>query len=271
MIEPAKLSDWLSVVRRARLGRVVKGVAHCLATRANNDGTGLYTGIARLSVECEVSPKVMKTALRTLREAGLITLVHVAKMRGETNEYVLTLPVDGQLSVPTPAVHALEIERVAATLRGKWKSDLRGSTDTAGDTETDDLRGSSDTAGDEPPNGPAGYSRDTESGPAGYSRDDLRGSSDTATSPVPRHERSTSPSIGDEIAAVTVSRATGSDPNLFSDEKGQEPPVLRLVTDEPRPTVGSRRWSSRGADAIAEAMARRAAARANHQNAGETA
>lgn len=53
---------------------------------------------------------------------------------------------------------------------------------------------------------------------------------------------------------------------IFSDELAA--PVLRLVTD--RPTVGSRRWSSRSQDAIAEAMARRAAARAaHHDNAGE--
>ena len=226
MIEPAKLSDWLSVVRRARLGRVVKGVAHGLATRANNDGTGLFTGIARMSVECEVSPKVMKSALRSLREAGLITLVHAAKVRGETNEYVLTIPSDGRFVVPSPAVHLLEIERVAATLRGRWKSDLRGADDTAGDA---DLRGGPDTAGDGPEPEPAVSSGAVDHEPAVSSGTDLRGRHDTATSPVPRHGRSTSPSIGDQIAAVTVSRDPATDPNPFSDEGIQEPPALRLV------------------------------------------
>lgn len=77
----------------------------------------------------------------------------------------------------------------------------------------------------------------------------------------------------DEIAGVDLTatgpRASDTDANPIP--SSDEIPVLRLVTDTPRPTVGSRRWSSRGADAIAEAMARRAAARAQHQNAGETA
>jgi hypothetical protein len=72
-------------------------------------------------------------------------------------------------------------------------------------------------------------------------------------------------------ADVTGPRApeVAEDPISIPDEVVA--PVLRLVTDD-RPAVGSRRWSSRGQDAIAEAMARRAAARAAHQQtAGESA
>jgi hypothetical protein len=71
--------------------------------------------------------------------------------------------------------------------------------------------------------------------------------------------------------AVTVTplAEAAEDPISIPDEVVA--PVLRLVTDD-RPAVGSRRWSSRGQDAIAEAMARRAAARERHQQeAGETA
>lgn len=220
-----RLSEWLSVVRRARLGRTVKGVAFALATRANNDGTGLFTGIARLSVEAEVSPKVMKTAMRTLREVGLIELVRASRGRGESNEYCLTIPEDGQINVPTPATHELEIARVADSLRGKWKSDdaLRCRYYPAGDG---DLRGSSDTAGEPEPEEPAGYLGDGSDPPAGYLRDNLRGSCDPATSPIPRQVTTTSPSSEDARTDLTVSRARGSQPEQISEA---ETPRLRLV------------------------------------------
>lgn len=222
MTTTATVSEWLSVVRRARLGRTVKGIAHALATRANNDGTSLFAGIARLSVECEVTPKVMKQALRTLREVGLIELVHASRTLGETNEYRLTLPPDGRLVVPSPAAHDLEIARVSASLRGKWKN-LRGTGDPAGT----DLRGSSDTAGIDGEPEPAGYGKDRRNEPAGYGKDDLRGTPYPATSPIPRQVTTTSPNTEELRTDLEVVDAPTSDQDRFFSEEPK--PRLRLV------------------------------------------
>ena len=222
MIPTATVSEWLSVVRRARLGRTVKGIAYALATRCNNDGTRLFTGIARLAVECEVTPKVMKQTLRTLREVGLIELVHASRTLGETNEYRLTLPPEGRLVVPTPAAHDLEIARVSASLRGKWKN-LRGTGNPAGD----DLRGSSDTAGEDDEPEPAGYAKDRNEPPAGYGKDDLRGTPYPATSPLPRQSTTTSPNTEElRTDLEVVDDPTPNQDPIFSE--GQKP-RLRLV------------------------------------------
>lgn len=228
----ATVSEWLSVVRRARLGRTVKGIAYALATRCNNDGTRLFTGIARLSVECEVTPKVMKQTLRTLREVGLIGLVHASRGLGETNEYRLTLPTDGQLVVLTPAAHDLEVARVAASLRGKWK-DLRGTSYPAGGSDLrgtsypagDDLRGSSNTAGEPEPTEPAGYGEPRREAPAGYGEDNLRGTPYPATSPLPRQVTTTSPTDTDLRTAVTATREAEAATKPDSDDSGGKRPA----------------------------------------------
>lgn len=104
----ATVTDWLDLVRRARLGSTVKLVAFYLAGRANNDGTRIFPGIARAAIECEVSSAVVRRALKTLRDVQLIEVVRRGNRRaGKSDEYRLIIGVDvlDLVDVPTPDEH----------------------------------------------------------------------------------------------------------------------------------------------------------------------
>jgi hypothetical protein len=182
------LATWIATVRRARLGRTVKAVAFAIGGYASNEGTRVFPGIARLSVECELSPKVVKEALAALRSAGLIELVRAAKRAGDTNEYRLILAEDllDRIDLPTPAAHELAIKRRADEIRGKYK--LRGARDTAELGEGKDLRGTADTAESSHGADPAGNGEDAEREPAGYGEDNLRGTANPPNSYGTRQE-----------------------------------------------------------------------------------
>lgn len=203
------LATWLPVVRRARLGRTVKAVAFAIAGYANNDGTHVYPGIARLSVECEVSTKVVKESLAALRSKGLIELVRAAKKPGETNEYRLILAEDvlEKLELPSPAAHELEIRRRSDQIRGKHKPNLRGTAVTAESAESDDLRGSCDTAESDIDEEPAGNGEGAEPEPAGNLTDNLRGTAFPPNSHRPRQETTTSHTEDHVRTDLTVPRA----------------------------------------------------------------
>lgn len=96
---------WVSVVRRARLGRTVKGVAMTLASYASPDGASVRPGIAGLAIAAEVDYKTAQNALAALRAAGLIQLVRRAGRRDEFDEYRLILAHDvlDRVAVHTPA------------------------------------------------------------------------------------------------------------------------------------------------------------------------
>jgi hypothetical protein len=199
------LATWLTTVRRARLGRTVKAVAFAVGGYASNEGTRVFPGIARLSVECELSPKVVKEALAALRAAGLIALVRAAKRAGDTNEYRLILAEDllDRIDLPTPTAHELAIKRRSDEIRGKHK--LRGTRDTADSDGERSLRGTADTAKLDEDNEPAGYGEDAEQQPAGYGEDDLRGTGNPPNSQGTRQE----PNSQDETdlrADLTVPR-----------------------------------------------------------------
>jgi hypothetical protein len=200
-------SDWLKIVRRARLGRTVKSVAFAVALRADPDGTHIYPGIARLSVELELSPKVVKEALATLRGAGLLEVVHAARRAGEANEYRLIQAADvlDRIEVPSPAAHDLAIRRVSESLRGRYTpKNLRGTADPA----EADLRGTAIPAETPADEEPAGYGATDIPPSAGYGATDLRGTANPATYPVPpRKELPTQP-LTDLRTAVTQSRAS---------------------------------------------------------------
>lgn len=184
------LNDWVSVVRRARLGRTVKAVAFALALYANSDGRKVYPGIARLAVECELGPKVIKQSLKALRDAGLIEVVHAASRPGESSEYRLMFAEDllERIEVPTPGMHTLAIRDVSASIRGKYRANLRGSGGPAGEDD------------------PAGAREDTTHRPAGARESDLRGSPNPATLHGPLRSTATPQDDGDLFPALTVAR-----------------------------------------------------------------
>jgi hypothetical protein len=117
--EHTTLRQWTDVVRRARLGRTVKAVALVLATYADADGTRVYPGVARLSYEAEVNYNTAKTALKALRDAGLIKKVG---RKGDADEYRLILAEDlaDRCDVPTPAQVTLELEALRGLKRGSY-------------------------------------------------------------------------------------------------------------------------------------------------------
>ncbi len=182
------LNDWVSVVRRARLGRTVKAVAFALALYANSDGRNVYPGIARLSVECELGPKVIKQSLKALRDAGLIAVVHAASRAGESSEYRLVFAEDllERIEVPTPGMHTLAIRDVSDSIRGRYRAG--------------NLRGSGGPAGDEP----AGAGDHTTPRPAGARESDLRGSPNPATLHGSLRSTATPQDDGDLFSAVTA-------------------------------------------------------------------
>lgn len=185
------LNDWVSVVRRARLGRTVKSVAFALALYANPDGRKVYPGVARLAVECELGSKVIKQSLKALRDAGLIEVVRPAARAGESSEYRLMFADDllERIEVPTPGMHTLAIRDVSDSIRGRYSGNLRGSGGPAGTDE------------------PAGAHEDTTRQPAGARESDLRGSPNPATLHGPLQLSATLQTVDHLRAAVTVARA----------------------------------------------------------------
>ncbi|MEV6924033.1 helix-turn-helix domain-containing protein [Dactylosporangium sp. NPDC051485] len=127
MAEPADesvtLRQWTDVVRRARLGRTVKAVALTLATYADNDGTRVYPGVARLAVDCELTYNVVQGALAALRAAGLIALVRRSSRRGQADEYRLILAADvlDRVEVLTPTQVAGAASTLAERRRGRHR------------------------------------------------------------------------------------------------------------------------------------------------------
>ncbi|MFG2042257.1 helix-turn-helix domain-containing protein [Dactylosporangium sp. NPDC048998] len=117
------LRQWIDVVRRARLGRTAKSVALMLATYADNDGSRVFPGVARLAVDCELTYNVIQNTLKVLREAGLIEVVRRAARRGQADEYRLILAADvlDRIEVLSPARVADAAAKLAAQRRGRYR------------------------------------------------------------------------------------------------------------------------------------------------------
>lgn len=117
------VNAWVDVVRRARLGRTVKAVGLMLATYADPDGTRVHPGLARLSVDCELSYNVVKDAVAKLRAGGLLKLVRAATPHYRADEYRLVLHPDllERVEVLSPAAHLLEVERLREARRGVYR------------------------------------------------------------------------------------------------------------------------------------------------------
>lgn len=107
-------TEWVARVRRARLGTTTKAVALVLAAHSDADGTNARPGHARLVVECELSHKTVKDAVKKLVTDGFIEVVKKGNRPGVATTYRLVLDV---AEVPSVREHDAEIERVALSLR----------------------------------------------------------------------------------------------------------------------------------------------------------
>lgn len=91
--------DWERIVRRCRLSPTTKLVALTVATYASGDGTSAFPGNERLRLTTGLSDKSVRTALATLRDAGLLLRTYEGSRarggtRGRADEYELVIPAD---------------------------------------------------------------------------------------------------------------------------------------------------------------------------------
>lgn len=113
--DSARVNDWVNVVRRAQLAPTVKLVALVIASYANPDGSKVFPGIARLTVQTGLDSRTVQRAMATLRKTGLIQLVRRgARRAGKSDEYRLTLAADvlERITVLSPAAERLEMNRI---------------------------------------------------------------------------------------------------------------------------------------------------------------
>ena len=126
MSDDVRVLDWVKLLKRARLGRTVKGAAMVLSTFADFEtGRKVRPGTARLAHEAEISPELAGRVLAVLCAAGL--LEKVGKY-GNTDEYRLIIAEDmsgrpGRVPIPDPVQHEQLIEKIRDRERGHYKGD----------------------------------------------------------------------------------------------------------------------------------------------------
>jgi DNA-binding transcriptional ArsR family regulator len=89
--------EWMRLIRRCQLTAPTKLVALTLATYANQDGTRIFPGVARLTAVTGLSERSVRGAMKTLRDVGLIERTRVGSSMGRralTDEHALAFPVD---------------------------------------------------------------------------------------------------------------------------------------------------------------------------------
>jgi hypothetical protein len=238
----ATVGAWNAVVRRARIGRDRKAAALVVSSYARANGTGIHCGVARVAVDLECSHRTARRYLAWLREVGLVELVRAGnRRRGHSDEYRLILGPNilEDLDVPDPSTYREMCKDVGDANHGS----SRVSPDDESSPTTD--QGSSLVSHDPRDQG----SNEPRSGVSLNGRP-----SPTSISPT----RSTSQADDEDLRTdVAVGGPRRSDPAVVVEifpGASQEAPY------RPPP-----RWSTRGQDAIAEAMAATAARRAAHQ------
>lgn len=131
--DSASVREWTDILRRIRFGKSVKvgkarvsggmvmAVALVLAGYADSDGTRVFPGVARVSVDLECDPRIVKRAMAVLRSLGLIVLVRSGGGH-RADEYRLAIPADllDRIEVLSPAQYDRAIERVRAAIRGTY-------------------------------------------------------------------------------------------------------------------------------------------------------
>lgn len=213
---------WIDIVRRARLGRTTKGVAFLLATFADNDGSRVFPGVATVSVAAEIDYKTAKRAIAELVKAGLLERIESpGRVRGSATVYRLILAEDllDRIEVLTPAAFELETER---------KRDANRRTGNARPRTKPDVQGTAHPVPDGP-DGPGTGAPVPPADPGTGNGCPEYGERLSAVHNQDLDTTTTSPAEGEIRTAVTGPRASELPEDPFSDEKGQEPPRLRLV------------------------------------------
>ncbi|QLQ37973.1 helix-turn-helix domain-containing protein [Micromonospora robiginosa] len=265
-IRPVDRWEWLDLIRRARLGRTTKLVAVMLALYANEDGSKVFPGIARLSVVCELGYNTVKASLADLREAGWIERVGHGTLGGRADEYRLTV-TDGA-PVPTPSDIERQIERIRSAKRGVRpsrqaarptddttvrptalaaqpvdNSDVQPTAQAARPTTEPAVRPTPQAARDDTTEDRAAHSTGRTDDRAARSTDTVRPTARAATNHVPKPLTPPDQPTADLRTAVTHSREGEAANEPDSDEGGStgDARLLRLVAGTPDLTVGTLR------------------------------
>jgi DNA-binding IscR family transcriptional regulator len=119
----ATVRAWVDLVRRARLGRTDKAVAFALAHYADANGRRIFPGVARLSIECELTYNIVQQVLHRLRTRGLIEVVRRGTTRGRADEYrlIISPEIIEHVVVMSPTDVTRAMEKVTAAHRGKHR------------------------------------------------------------------------------------------------------------------------------------------------------
>ena len=210
--------EWTDLVRRARLGRTVKGAALVLASYADfATGTRVRPGLARFALEAELHYNTAKEILAKLQQIGLIELVRRGRGRGNADEYRLTIgaQVLDELTVLSPAELARLVEesrrskRRTAAAAGRTgegvqpappavQDDVRPGGPAVPADVTDRCTAGADVvtggctagrAGDVRPGAPAGISHRSTTTPTPHSELDLDGDHPGAAGPAAAENR----------------------------------------------------------------------------------
>ncbi|MFC4071929.1 hypothetical protein [Actinoplanes subglobosus] len=251
---PVTVREWTDILARIRFGTVkvagktysaarIKLIAHRLANYADNDGTRIHPGIARLAVDLEIEYRTVRDTLSLLRRLGLLQLVHPATGRRNADEYRLTLPTDlldrDDLEVWTPTRHATQTQKIRDTHRGTPRTThCTQSPQTPARTRAGTATpGPQDPAPMPEPPRAARSSRTTKSSDAGSSRTTMQG----PHAPTTYQDHNTTPTnqpTPKVCATVTVSRATRCVHGLTADRRGDGRPACALCrVAEYRPAV----------------------------------
>lgn len=275
------LSRWNGLVRRARIGRQLKGAALTVSSYANPDGTSIKCGVARFATDCEIGYSTARRYLAWLRDVGLLELVragnHKAK-RADEYRLIITPATYERLDIPDDEEYRELVEGVSGSNRSGEKArrlrSLKASADSTDGAEASALTVAS---------AETGYLR-SFSGPSALTQDEPLPSSPTsqvrapstggAPPPDPRRPKPP-PSSGswtfeENSLAVAITPA--------QDQQGESLPQVRAIApvveirpgaSQEAPYLPPPRKVSRADQAIAAASARRAAAIAAHRAAQE--
>ncbi|MBG0560704.1 hypothetical protein [Actinoplanes aureus] len=231
----ASVREWTDVLARIRFGTVkvagrniagsrIKLVAARLADYADSDGSRVRPGLPRIAVDCEIDYSSAKRAVQYLTKVGLLRLVRAGARPGHADEYQLAIPVSlldrDDLTVWSPAKHAMEVERVREATRGRYKrqpqspdpGDLQGQEAPADKADNKDLQVPDEPAEPADTDRPAGASCTDITPPAGASCTDLQVHEAPATDHRPRHNYDR-PTDEDLRTAATGPRAHEADEN----------------------------------------------------------
>lgn len=262
--EDATVREWTDLLARVRFGVVrfgkrksvaagsIKAVAARVADYADADGSRVYPGLARLTVDTELSYETVKMAVAVLVRYGLLRLVRAGTQRGYSDRYQLQIPCDlldrDDVEVWSPARHCLEIERIRTETRGRRKpvggdpddhadTHVQGAQPPARHTEAGTRAGcsttctpvdNSDVQGAQPPAHTAAEpERAGCSAPADSNVQGAEGGACRVLStPPPTKDLDTTTThheMADVRTAVTVLRATGPSQDQISSDGGDEP------------------------------------------------